>query len=328
MTTPQIAFVTDPLENFSPIAETTFYIMLEISRRKWPCYAVELKDLFAEGPKVFGLAKKIQVTRIKNKFGYKILGQKKCDLAKMDAIFLRKDPPVDLNYIDHLHLLKNIQGQTFFVNCPEAILRSNEKLSILNFPHFIAPTIVSQNLNVLHGFVKKQQRVILKPLNLSGGQGIVQVTDGDPSLLSILEIVTQNESRYVMAQKFIPGIKNGDKRILLLGGQVLGAFLRIPKKNDFRGNLHSGARFINAELTPKEQKIVNVLTPHFKKTGSYFVGLDVIDGYLTEINVTSPMGLHEINTLEKTQTEKIVVDWLQNALRAENFRSKSIKPAF
>lgn len=310
----KIAFIIDPLENLDKEAETTFFLMKEVIRQKAECLAIELKDLFLEGHRLFANAKHISVTKKQKKFSYKILKTKTLALSTLDAIFLRKDPPVDTTFFDHLSLLETTAPKTFFINHPSGIKRVNEKLFTLEFPDLVPPTLVSQSKNTLVKFIRKYRQVILKPLNLSGGQEIIKVTNRDPSLLSLLEIQTKQEGRFVMAQKFIPEAKKGDKRILMLDGEILGVFLRRPSKKDFRGNLHRGAKFTKTVVTKRDKKIIKTVLPKLKALGLFFVGLDIIGPYLTEINVTSPMGIREINALFSSQCEKKVINWLQKRL--------------
>lgn len=307
----KIAFVIDPIASFNPLAETTFYLMAEMTRRKWEFWGIETPALIVTNGRVHGRAQKLAVTQSAGRFQYKILGETDLDLARMDAVMLRKDPPVDLNYIDHLSLLELLSGKTLLVNDPTGIKTSCEKIFPLHFDGISPATIITSNAQALREFVHKEKHVVLKPLNLSGGRGIIQVRANDPSRSSLIDIVTESGARTVLAQKFLAAARKGDKRILLLDGAILGAFLRVPAKSDFRGNLHSGAKLKKTTLTTHDKKLVARLAPELKKRGLYFVGLDLIGGFVTEINVTSPMGLGEINHLFTTQSEKTVVNWLQ-----------------
>jgi len=311
----KIAFVIDPIASFNPLAETTFYLMNEMTRRKWECWGIEIKDLTCTNGRVHGRAQKLSVTKSAGRFQYKILGEADLDLAKMDAVLLRKDPPVDLNFIDHLSLLELLRGKTLLINDPTGIKTASEKIFPLYFEGIFPETIVSRNSNALRDFIHEHDDVILKPLNLSGGRGIIKVKANDPSLNSLIDIMTENSSRTIQAQKFVAEVAKGDKRILVLDGEILGAFLRVPAKSDFRGNLHSGAKLKKVKITAKDKKLVARLAPELKKRGLFFVGLDLIGDFVTEINVTSPMGLGEINHLFLTQSEKTVVNWLQQKIQ-------------
>lgn len=311
----KIAIAADPIETFNPVNETTFFIMEEVARRGWECHTFDLKNLYLQHEEPFAIAKKVHVTRNKNgKFAYKILKEQALNLAEVDAVMLRKDPPVDIHFMDHLTILELLQGKTLLINDPSSIKFAAEKIFPLYFSEFVPESLVSQNKTLIKNFVAKYKTAVLKPLNQSGGRGVIKVRAEDPSLSSLVDILTQNETSFVMAQKYIAAAQKGDKRILLLDGKILGAFLRVPPKNDFRGNLHSGATFKKCGITKTDQTIVDTLTPVLKKMRLHFVGIDILDTYLTEINVTSPMGIREINLLNRQKIEKDIVDWLESIL--------------
>lgn len=310
----KIAFVADPLQNFNPIAETTSYLMQALCQQGHDVYHFEVKDLYLNQNDPRALCTKVQVKKTKAGFTFKTSPKKSMSLKSMQAVFLRKDPPFDLNFLNHLSILELLAPHTLLINNPTSVKIANEKLFGLHFKNIMPTTLVSSSRDVLKKFIQKQKRAILKPLNLSGGQGIVQVTHKDPSLNSLLDVLTHNQSECLMAQQFLPEAQKGDKRILLLDGEVLGSFLRVPGKSDFRGNLHSGARMKKCTLTTRDKEIIRTISPQLKEMGLYFVGFDVIGDYVTEINSTSPMGIHEINSLYSSQIEKIVVKWLHNKI--------------
>ncbi len=310
----KIIFIGDPLQTFDPIAETTFFLMKEVLKRKWECYHCELKDLVLLNSTVHATLNRVQVKHTKNKFSYTVTGHKTLNLANTDAVFIRKDPPVDLHYIDHLSMLEILSGQTFLINNPSGIKLANEKIFTFHFKDIAADSLVSQKRDIIHSFVTKHKMAVLKPLNLSGGSGVVKVDAKDPSLNSIIDILTTNQTQYIMAQEYLPEATKGDKRILLLDGKILGAFVRIPSKKDFRGNLHSGAKLAKAVITKRDREIVNKIRKTLQELGLYFVGLDVLGDKVTEINSTSPMGIREINHNGNSQIEKIIINWLSNKL--------------
>lgn len=311
----KIGFIIDPVALFNKKTETTFFLMAEINRRRGRCFGFELKNLFADNGKICGLAEEICTKNRNGFFDYTTKSKVKTEVATLDALFLRKDPPVDLRFIDHLSLLELVEDQIFMVNRPSGIKRINEKLFTLAFADLIAPTLVSSNKMLIGDFIRQHKMAVIKPLNQAGGRGVLVAKNDDPSLKSLLEIVTKNETRYVMAQKFLPAVKKGDKRIFVLDGKILGSFKRLPQKGDFRGNLHSGARLSKATITHHDQKIVERLTPVLREFQQHLVGIDVISNNLTEINVTSPMGIHEINLLTGEKIERKIIDWLQNSIK-------------
>lgn len=307
----KIAFVADPISQFNPKAETTSFLAKAFCDQKAECYFVELNGLSLYNQRLLGHATQAKVTLTKNKtFAYHIIKQTEIDLGKMDCVWLRKDPPVDLNFIDHLSLLEKIKDQTLLINNPSGIKMAPEKIFALNHKDLSPQTLISQNQNTILAFIKEHKKVVLKPLNLSGGRGIVIAQHKQESLRSMLDVLTQNFTTYICVQKFVEKAKLGDKRVLLWQKQILGQFLRVPAKNDFRGNMHSGATFQKCSLTKTEAKKIAELIPELQNLGLHFVGIDFLDGLITEVNVTSPMGLGELNSLYSYQSEKIVVSSL------------------
>lgn len=310
----KIAFVADPLQNFNPTSETTSYFMQAFQKAGHDIYHITLPNLYLKDSEARALCQAIKISKTKNGFSFTAKPLKDIALNTMHAIFLRKDPPFDLNFLDHLSLLETLKDKCVLVNNPSSVKVANEKLFGLHFKNLMPRTLVSQNKDLLKNFIQKEKKVILKPLNLSGGQGIVQAQHNDPSLSSLLDILTKNSTQFIMAQQFLSEASKGDKRILFLDGEVLGAFLRVPGKSDFRGNLHSGAKMKKCTITKREKEIIKTIAPTFKSMGLHFVGIDIIGNYVTEINSTSPMGVHEINRLYSSQIEKIVVNWLHNKI--------------
>ncbi len=340
----KIGFVSDPLTSFDKQAETTFFLMQEANLRGHEVWSFELKDLFLQnGPKVSAWAQKILVTKHSQTFQYKIIQQKRIDLSKLNVLFLRKDPPVDLKFIHHLDILEVLEktSNILFINSPSGIKKASEKIYPLLFSGLSPATLVTASLAEAKKFVSLHPQTILKPLNLSGGRGIVkinklnlsklfnQATNGEKEFIPKktrplgaenkivffgMKLVPQGDENFIMLQKFIPEAKKGDKRILLLAGEPLGSFLRVPAKGDFRGNMHSGATWVKSAITARERRLIKRLKPVLLADGLLFVGLDVIGKYITEINVTSPMGIREINQLENSQVEKMTLNWVERNL--------------
>lgn len=311
----KIVFITDPLQGFDPISETTSFIIHECQKRKWDVYNVELKDLHTLKNSPHAKAKKLEIKKSKAGFKYKILRHQTLDLNKVDAIFLRKDPPVNIQFIDHLSILELIDKNVLLINNPTSIKAANEKIFALKFSQYCTDTLVSACCATLQEFIDKYPKTILKPLNFSGGKGIVLIERNHPSVSSILDVLTEQETQFIMAQKYLKEAKQGDKRILLLDGEILGSFLRVPGQKDFRGNLHSGAKMKKSKVTNYEREMIKEIKPVLKEMGLYFVGLDLIGDKITEINVTSPMGINEINRLYEKTIEKDICDWLDKKLK-------------
>ncbi|MDO8518680.1 MAG: hypothetical protein Q7T11_00775 [Deltaproteobacteria bacterium] len=326
----KIGIVADPIDCFDSKAETTFFLMREAADRGHETWIMELKDLALGEKGPWASAKRVVVTQKMGIFSWEVVDEKEISISKFDAVFLRKDPPVDLEYLHHLMILEKIppdppfsKGGTgenslmnypplkkggrgdltgpLFINSPSGILRANEKIFPLQFPGLSPPTLVSMDRTKLTAFIRLHKKTVIKPLHLSGGRGIF-----------IAKGSIQPPRHYVMAQKFIPEAVKGDKRILLLDGKPLGAFLRIPAKGNFRGNLHQGAKWVKALVTPHEKRIIQRLKPALRAHGLPFVGLDLLGKFVSEINTTSPMGIREINQLDHSQIEKNCLNWLES----------------
>ncbi len=270
-------FVADPPSHFDLEAETTLFLIREIERRGHSVFLCEPKDLFLKQNQVWAKGK---------------------NLATLDCLFLRKDPPFDLSYLHHLYLLLKLRGKVLMINDPLAVMNHNEKLSALNFP-FAPKTLVTSKRELLLSWAKQfKNGVVLKPLHYSGGVGV--------RWLKNFKSCTITEQ--TLCQEYLPAAKKGDKRILLWDGKILGAYLRVPKPGEFRANLHQGGKFVATQLTPREIKIAKTVGLWAKRQRLYFVGMDLIGGYLTEINVTSPMGIREVNVLYHLKVEKTIID--------------------
>ena len=242
------------------------------------------------------------------------LGEKSLQpLETMDAVFMRTDPPVNIPYLYGTFLLDYINpDKTLVVNSPKALRSANEKMYALQFKDAIPETIVSQNKEVIRKFVSENAIAVLKPLGGKAGEGILMLDAGDRNFNSLIEISTQQGQIPVMIQQYLPEAKEGDKRIILLNGEPIGAVNRIPTGNEFRGNMAVGGRVAKTEITEREKQICEQLAPVLQREGLYFVGIDVIGGYLTEINVTSPTGVREIDLLNGVNLGKQVIEWVAN----------------
>jgi glutathione synthase len=235
-----------------------------------------------------------------------------CALELFDLILMRKDPPFDLDYYFATLLLTRAKPRV--VNDPRGLREANEKLYIFNFAEFIAPTRVTRSQAELREFLEEMGgQMIVKPLDGCGGSGVFHIQAGDRNTNSILEMVTEDGGRLVMAQKYLPEVRGGDKRILLLDGEPIGAVLRVPRDDETRGNLHVGGVATRTTLDARELEICKALAPRLRRDGLYFVGIDVIGGFLTEVNVTSPTGVQEIDRLDGVKLEEKIVDWLERA---------------
>jgi glutathione synthase len=239
------------------------------------------------------------------------------DAAGFDAVLVRVDPPVDAAYLHMTQLLELLGPGTVVVNEPAALRRCNEKLFILEFPELIPETLVSASDSELLRFADSLGgRAVVKPLDGCGGRGVVQIRSDDPGAAAVLELLTEEGSRLVMAQQLLPAAADGDKRIFLLDGEPIGALLRVPQPGEFRGNLHAGAEPARTELTARDREISRAVGARCRDLGLRFVGIDVIGAHLTEINVTSPTGFRELAHIGGPRLEEAFADWL--ALQSEH----------
>jgi glutathione synthase len=240
------------------------------------------------------------------------VGEEAVPLASYAVVLMRKDPPFDLDYYFSTLLLERARGKTLLVNDPRGLREANEKLYIFNFPSLIAPTRVMRTVGELkRALADFGGEMIVKPLDGCGGSGVFHVRTDDRNTNSILETVSCDGCKLVMAQRYLPEAREGDKRILLLDGEPIGAVLRVPRADETRGNLHVGGTATKTTLTPRDLEICATLAPRLRADGLYLVGLDVIGGWLTEVNVTSPTGVQEIDRLEGARLEARIVDWLE-----------------
>ncbi len=311
----KLVFVLDPLEKLNWSDDTSCSIMAEACKRNHDIFALEMGNTFFKNATVFASVKKI---RISTPEGISVLEEiKEFKLAEANVIFIRKEPPFDSEYLYLTQLLELIADKTFILNSPSGLRETNEKLSILEFPEFITSTFASPNPSLILQFARElSERIIVKPLDQKGGRGIHRFDPKQTDLEESLCRVTQNGTKTVMAQKYISAVeKTGDVRVLLLGGKILGAFSRIPPERKFIANMDQGGVAVKHTLTPVEKKISEAVGQKLLTKGHHFVGIDIIGERLTEINVTSPAGIFEIDQLLGTQTTRQVVDYLEKQVR-------------
>ena len=304
-------FVMDPLARIQIAGDTTFALMLEAQARSHEIWFCEPRHLGLEHDRPVAASWPVTVRRVPG--DHYLLGpQGSLPLEHFDAVFMRKDPPFDMDYYFATLLLERARGKTLLINDPRGLRESNEKLSVLNFPKLTPPMVVTRESARLRSFLAEQGgEMVVKPLDASGGFGVFHVRQGDPNTGSILEQATNLGRRWTVAQRYLPEVRQGDKRIVLVDGEPLCAVLRVPAPDDARGNLHVGARPMPTELDAKDHAIIDALAPHLRGNGFFFVGLDVIGGWLTEINVTSPTGILEANTLYSAHFETRVLEKIE-----------------
>jgi glutathione synthase len=304
-----MAFVMDPVESESFTASTTLVLMLEAQRRGHEVLYVAPSDLGVESGRAVAWATPILLHRegpggrIERSEPRRVL----LDDA-VDVVFQRQDPPVDDRYIVPTQILGTC-ARSLVLNRPTSVLAYNEKLLALHFRDLMPESTVSRKISDLLAFMDAMGgEMIVKPLDGKGGEGIFHLVAGERNISSTLEQITAFENRWVMAQRYLPGIRQGDKRILLMEGEPLGAVLRVPADHEVRANFHAGGRAEAAEVESGDREIVDRVAPLLRDEGLFFVGIDVIGGRLTEINVTSPTGVQEINALNGVRLEEQLID--------------------
>ena len=294
-------FILDPLEKLGLAGDTSYGLMLEAAARSWEIWTCQLEHLGLEGNDAVVDAVPTKVIDAAIPAQAFTTGERAARrLGDFDIVMMRKDPPVDVNYLHATWILDHARGKTLLVNDPRGLRELNEHLAVLNFPHLTPPTIVTRSPERLRKFQKEQGgAIVVKPVDGFGGLGIFVVRDGDPNASSIIETSTSAGTRWTLAQAFLPAVTAGDKRIVLCAGEPIGAVLRVPATAEARGNLHVGGRAVKTEITAREKDIIKELAPFLAQHGQIFVGLDIIGGMLTELNITSPTGIRHIAKLDQ-----------------------------
>lgn len=291
----KIAFIVDPLDGFNLKKDTTYAIMREAAARGHALYTMQQDDLAWYKQAVIGHAAQLHLTGEVPAW-YRLDAPADTPLEQFDVVLMRKDPPFDMEYVYSTYLLEIAEkrGARVF-NRPRAIRDHNEKMAIARFAQFTAPTLVTRRAGLLRGFLAEHADIILKPLDGMGGTSIFRVRADDPNISVIIETLTGNGLRTIMAQRYLPEIRDGDKRVLVIGGEpVPWCLARIPQAGETRGNLAAGGTGVARELTKRDREIAETLGPQLMAAGLLLVGLDVIGDYLTEVNVTSPTCFQEI----------------------------------
>lgn len=321
----RFAFVMDPIERVLPHHDTSFVFMLESLRRGHEIHYLQVRDLFLRDGVACATSRRAEVRRptADDPSHHRLFEERSGPLAWFDAVFMRKDPPFDMSYFFATHILSLVDpAATFVLNHPRGLREANEKLYALNFPGVIPPTLVTSDPRRLRSFLDDLGgEMIVKPLDGFGGLGIFHVHTADRNLNAILETVTDHGRRLIMAQRYLPEVRRGDKRVIVLDGEPLGALLRVPRADEHRSNMAVGGSACKTGITARDREICAALAPRLAADGLYFVGLDIIGDWLTEVNVTSPTGVQEVNSLDGVRIEKRVIDFVEKRVAALPGRS-------
>ena len=311
-----IAIQMDPIESIDIDADSTFVIALEAQRRGHKLFYYQPKNLTLRHHQL--VARGWDLTLERRKGSHFQLGEPRTvALAEFDVVLLRQDPPFDLAYITTTHLLEHLPPRVLVCNDPVQVRNAPEKLLVTHFPGLMPPTTITLERGEIEAFRAEYRDIIIKPLFGCGGSGVFHLQPGDENLSSILELFGQLYPREpLMVQQYLPAIRQGDKRIILVEGEAVGAVSRMPQSGEARANFHSGGQAAKTGLTARERDICAAIGPMLRENGLLFCGIDVIGDYLTEINVTSPTGLQQINRLENRQLETLVVDAVEARVAA------------
>ncbi|MCW5806710.1 MAG: glutathione synthase [Deltaproteobacteria bacterium] len=306
----RLLFILDPLDRLALAGDTSYALMLEAAARGWDVWTCGIEQLGLVGDDaVADASPTIVMPAATPREAFQIEAASHHRLAEFDAVLMRKDPPVDVNYLHATWILEHARGKTLLVNDPRGLRELNEHLAVLRFPQLTPPTIVTRSADKLRQFQAEQGgTIVVKPVDGYGGLGIFVVRRGDPNASSILETSTGAGTRWTLAQRYLPEAVHGDKRIVLVDGEPVGAVLRVPAEAEARGNLHVGGRAVQADLDARDREIIAALAPFLRAHGQILVGLDVIGGMLTELNITSPTGVRHIARLEDRNVAAPILD--------------------
>jgi glutathione synthase len=292
----KVAVQMDPIARINIRGDSTFALLLEAQKRGHGLAYYTPDKLSLRGEE---LVAPVQSLNVRDEVGdHFTLGEpKRTDIASFDVVLLRQDPPFDLAYITSTHFLERIHPKTLVVNGPAAVRNAPEKLFVMNFPQLMPPTLISRDLDEINAFRDEHGAVVMKPLHGHGGAAVFRVMPQDMNFGSLFDMFSVTFKEPWVIQRFLPEVKHGDKRIILVDGEFAGAVNRVPAPDDLRSNMVRGGAAHATELSPREQEISKTLGPALRQQGLLFVGIDVIDGYLTEINVTSPTGIRAVARL-------------------------------
>ncbi len=309
----KVAFQMDPMETININGDSTFVLMLEAQQRDYELWHYLVDDLSYRDGKVSALARPVTVRReFGNHFDF---GEEAIiDLADIDVVWMRQDPPFDMAYITATHLLELIHPKTLVVNNPAEVRNAPEKLFVTKFLDLMPPTLITRREDDVRRFREDHGDIIVKPLYGNGGAGVFHLKEDDSNLGSLMEMFLAASREPVMVQQFLPEVVQGDKRIILIDGEAVGAINRVPAEGEIRSNLVAGGTAVQSSLTDREKEICERLKPELKERGLIFVGIDVIGDWLTEINVTSPTGLQSVNQFDSVSLEATIWDAIEAKL--------------
>ena len=300
----------DPIQSVDIRADSTFRIALEAQARGHELFYYHVPDLVWDAGKVLATGWPLEV-RAEEGNHYTTGPRETRDLGQMDVVLLRQDPPFDMSYVTNTHLLETIHPKTLVVNDPFWVRNCPEKLLIMEFLDLIPPTMIARSLDAIRAFRAEHGDIIIKPLYGNGGAGIFKLTSGDANLAALYELFVGINREPLMVQKFLPDVTAGDKRVILVDGEAVGAINRVPQAGETRSNMHVGGRPEKVAMTDRDREICARLGPTLREKGLIFTGIDVIGNWLTEINVTSPTGIQELERFDGTNSAALIWDAIE-----------------
>ena len=312
-----VAIQMDPMESVEIDVDSSFALSLEAQKRGHGLFHYLPKHLFLKNGRVYAKARPLQVRRERGNH-FTLGAFETIDLATLDVILLRQDPPFDMAYITTTHLLEHVHPRTLVVNDPVQVRNAPEKLFITHFEGVMPPTLITSDKTEIEAFRAEHGAIVLKPLFGNGGAGVFYLKPDDENLGSLLEVFTQMFREPIIVQRYLPEVRQGDKRIILVDGVARGAVLRVPAKGEARANLHVGGTALKVGLTKREEELCEMIGPALKQRGMIFVGIDVIGDYLTEINVTSPTGIQQIDRFDDVNLSGEIWDAIETRRSASN----------
>ncbi len=312
----RLGIVMDPIAAINTRKDSSFAMLLEAQKRGYEIHYMEMSNLFIQDNTAWASTRRVQLEDAPDNWYRFLSAAQNIELSELDVILMRKDPPFDMEYIYATYILELAEQKgSLIVNQPRSLRDANEKLFTLQFPQCTVPTLVSRNKEQFKQFLLQHKDIIIKPLGGMGGHSIFRVMENDPNLNVILETVTSHGNEYIMAQRFIPEITQGDKRILIINGiPVDYALARIPPEGETRGNLAAGGSGVGIPLTERDYWLCEQVAPRLKQMGLLFVGMDVIGDYITEINVTSPTCIRELDKLYDLNISALLMDEIEQKL--------------
>ena len=321
----RFVYVMDPMTRVLPDKDTTFAFQRAAQRRGHVALHCEARDVYVQDGDVWARVRPVKVSDAAPHFEHGVPIDVR--LADVECVLIRKDPPFDAEYLYVTLMLEKLRGRTLVLNDPRGLRDANEKLYTLHFSRHMPRTLVTADRERIHRFLAEVEAGVVKPLDGAGGSGVMVVQKGDRNTRSIVDYITHEGTRHAMAQEFVPAVRQGDKRVLLLDGEILGSINRIARDDDVRSNIHAGGRVEPCEVTPEERAIVADMAPRLAADGLVFVGLDFIGGRLTEVNVTSPTGIQELSRHVGRDVAEQVIAWIERHASEYRPALPSIPPA-